>query len=104
VSIESAVVVVNVFTPKPGKLGEFIESQGGFLRRMAGSIPGLRGGRLYRAADGSRALLFSVFESEAKLSQWMTSAEFAGHRERIAPLLEKSEPGRFELVYEAGSV
>jgi heme-degrading monooxygenase HmoA len=101
---QAPLVVINVFTPKPGQLDAFVEAQAGGLRRMAGHIPGLRGGRLYRAADGSRAILVSVFESEAQLSQWLGSPDFAAHRERITPLIEKSEAGRYELVYESGSI
>lgn len=103
-STETPLVVVNVFTPKPGRMDAFVEAQAGGLRRLAGRIPGLRGGRLYRAADGSRAILLSVFESEAQLSQWIGSGEFAAHRERILPFIDKSEAGRYELVYESGSV
>jgi heme-degrading monooxygenase HmoA len=97
-------IAINVFTPKPGQMDAFIEAQLGGLRRFGGRIPGLRGGRLYRAADGSRATLVSVFEDEAAFRQWIGSAEFAEHRDRIAPLLEKSEPARYELVYESGSI
>ena len=101
---EAPLVAINVFTPKPGQLDAFIEAQAGGLRRMAGRIPGLRGGRLYRAADGSRAILLSVFESQAAFNQWIGSPEFAEHRDRITPFIEKAEPGRYELVYESGSV
>lgn len=103
-SQDTPVVAINLFTPKPGQFDAFVEAQAGFLRRMAGRIPGLRGGRLYRAADGSRAVLLSVFESQDHFDQWVGSAEFAEHRGRIMPFIDKAEPGRYELVYESGSV
>jgi hypothetical protein len=32
------------------------------------------------------------------------SAEFAAHRAKILPFIERADPGRYELVYQAGQV
>ena len=103
-STDTPLVVVNVFTPKPGKLEDFLAAQSAGLGRLRGKIPGLRGGRLYRAEDGSRALLVSAFDSQAQLEQWLASAEFAAHRANLVPFVERSEATRYALVYEAGNL
>ena len=51
-----SLAVINVFTPKPGSLEDFLSEQ------------------------------------------------FAAHRTKIQPYLERAEPGRYELVYEAGDL
>jgi heme-degrading monooxygenase HmoA len=104
IAANAPLVVVNVFTPKPGKLEDFIAAQAAGLTRLRGRIPGLRGGRLYRAEDGSRALLVSAFDSQAKLDEWLASAAFAEHRANLTPFVERSEAMRYRMVYEAGSL
>jgi len=32
------------------------------------------------------------------------SAEFTAHRAKILPFIERADPGRYELVYQAGEV
>jgi len=97
-------VVVTVFTPKEGRLDALVETHVDGLRNRVGAIGGLRGGRLLRAADGSRAVLVSAFDSEADYRRWMASAEFAAHRERVRAHVERTEPGEFELVYQSGTI
>jgi hypothetical protein len=41
--------LMNVFTPKPGKLDEFLELQASGLPVLRQGFPGSRGGSLYRA-------------------------------------------------------
>ena len=100
----AALVVVNVFTPKPGMLDDFIAAQSAGLRRLSGRIPGLRGGRFYRADDGSRAVLVSAFDSETQYGAWTASAEFAEHRARLVPFIERAEAVRYGQVYSAGKL
>jgi len=104
VPANASLIVVNVFTPKSGKLEDFLAAQNAGLSRLRGKIPGLRGGRLYRAEDGSRALLVSAFDTQAQLERWLASAEFAEHRANVTPFVERTEATRFRLVYEAGSL
>lgn len=97
-----AVTVINVFTAKPDRLEEFVAVQRAALPGFPERIPGLRGSRLYRCRDGIHAALVSTFESAEHHRRFRESDEFAGHRARLAPLLERAEPAVYELVYESG--
>jgi heme-degrading monooxygenase HmoA len=97
-------VSINVFTPKAGKLDEFLNIQVEGLPSLRKGFPASRGGRLYRAEDGSKAVLLSVFDDAEAAHQFSTSDAFLAHRAKLAPLLERAEPTRYELVYEAGEV
>lgn len=98
------IVVVNTFTPKPGALDEFIALQTAALPGLSADLPGFRGSRLYRAEDGSKAVLVSVFDTAEAFRRFQQSEAFAAHRARILPFLERTEPGRYEIVYEAGRI
>jgi hypothetical protein len=74
-----SVVVINVFTPMPDALDDFLAVQ-------IAALPSLRAGAA--GARGSRT----------------ESAEFAAHRAKILPFIERADPGRYELVYQAGEV
>jgi hypothetical protein len=34
----------------------------------------------------------------------MSTPEFVAHRTKIPPLIERADPGRYELVYQSGEV
>ncbi len=38
------------------------------------------------------------------LQRFIASEAFAAHRDKLTPLLERSKPTRYELVYEKGDV
>ena len=92
---------INIFTPKPGLMDEFIAVQRQVLPTLA--VPGLRGSQLYRAKDDQRAILVAFFEDEAAHRRFMESPDFQRHRERLLPLLENTTPGYFTLVYSRDS-
>ena len=96
-------VVINVFTPKPNALDDFLAVQIAALPALRAAA-GARGTRLLRAEDGSKAVMVSVFDTPEDFQQFSQSAEFAAHRAKILPLLERAEPGRYQLVYQAGDV
>ncbi|MGF1626108.1 MAG: putative quinol monooxygenase [Alphaproteobacteria bacterium] len=96
------VTVINVFTPRPGRLEDLVAVQQAALPGFRGRVPGLLGSRFYRALDGRNAVLVSVFETPDDFQQFRGSDLFAAHRDRISPLLEGTNPGLYELVYEAG--
>lgn len=99
------VVLVNVFTPKAGKLDEFIAAQTNEYRRLLGKIAGWRGNRLHRSLDGKTAVNYAVFESLSTYRAWRGSDLFAEHLKVIRPLLERTEPGLYAAaLYEAGSL
>jgi heme-degrading monooxygenase HmoA len=97
-------VLMNVFTPKAGKLDEFLSLQTAALPTLIAAPRGARGGRLYRAEDGSKAVLLSVFDSAEDFQQFTSSDALAAHRRKLSDLLERSDPTRYELVYERGDV
>lgn len=97
-------VVVTILTPKAGQLDSLVATHADGLRNRMGAIGGLRGGRLLRAADGSRAVLVSAFESEADYQRFRASPELAAQRERVRPFVEQAETGAFEVVYESGVI
>ena len=99
------VVLVNVFTPKPGQLDAFVDAQVGEYRRLLGKVAGWRGNRIHRSLDGKTAVNYAVFESLAVYKGWRDSELFADHLKVIEPLVERAEPGLYEAaLYEAGSV
>ncbi len=102
----SPVVLINVFTPKPGKLDAFIEVQAAELHRLSAhaGIQGWRGGRLHRAVDGKTAVMITVFETIDDHKRWVATSAFAEHLDRVRPLIERAEPGYYELIAEAGRI
>lgn len=94
-------VVINVFTPKPDALDDFLTVQ---TAALPGLRAGARGSRLFRAEDGSKAVMVSVFDTPEDFQRFSESEAFAAHRAKILPLLDRSEPGRYELVYQAGDM
>jgi heme-degrading monooxygenase HmoA len=98
------VVVINVFTPKPEALDEFLALQIAALPGLRAGTAGARASRLFRAEDASKAVMVSVFDTPDDFKRFSESPAFAAHRAKILPLLERAEPGRFQLVYEAGEL
>jgi heme-degrading monooxygenase HmoA len=104
VGSDRTVTVLNIFTPKPGWLDAFVEVQRTSLPRLARNIQGFRGSRLFRALDGTTAAMISVFDSPEDLQRWTASEPFAAHRDKLSTMIERTAPGVYELVYEAGSI
>jgi len=99
-----SVVVINVFTPKTGAVEDFLVAQIAALPVLRAGATGSRGSRLFRAEDGSKVVMLSVFDTPENFKRFNDSEEFAAHRTKILPYLERAEPGRYELVYQAGEV
>jgi len=88
---------INIFTPKPGQMEEFITLQLNGIPLL--TVPGSRGSRMYRSKDDQRAILIAFFDDEAAHRRFMETEAFQRHRERLLPLLENTTPGYFTLVY-----
>jgi heme-degrading monooxygenase HmoA len=99
-----SVVVINVFTPKPGALNDFLSLQTAALPGLRAGAAGARGSRLYRAEDGGKVMMLSVFGTAEDFEKFTAGDAFASHRAKMLPLLEKAEPGRYQLVFQAGEV
>ena len=100
--VREAVIVINVFTPKPGQMDAFIQTQAEGLAQLRNRIPGWRGTRLYRALDERTVAAVSTFASADEYHAWMASALFDEHRKKVAPLIERAGPQLYRLVHEAG--
>lgn len=94
------VVLINLFTVKPGRMDEFIALQAANLERTRGEVPGRRGSRLHRSTDGRTAILASMFETIGDHRRLNASSQIAEHIQKIRPLVEKAEPTYFEVVHE----
>ena len=104
-NVAGAVMLVNLFTPKPGKADEFVATQSAEYRRLAGKVKGFVGNRLGRAVDGSDQLVnVALFDSMESYNAWRASALFAEHMDIIRPLIEQSAPGMYEVIYRNGEL
>jgi heme-degrading monooxygenase HmoA len=90
---------INIFTPQPGRLDDFIRAQLDAVPRL-GDINGLTESRLFRAEDGSHAIIMAGFESVEAHREFQNSAAFQEERAKLRPLLEATQAGFFRLVHE----
>lgn len=100
--IEGPVMLVNLFTPKPGQEQAFIDAQTAEYRRL--DVDGWIGNRLGRAVDGGKLVNVAVFESLEKYNAWRESEAFAAHVEVIRPYVAEAAPGMYEILYSAGQI
>lgn len=98
------VIVINVVTPKKGKMDELIELQKKGQRKFAHIPDGWIGGRLHVSQDRKRMVVMIVFETVAQHQAWMQNPEFQKFREDVLAIVEKIEPGYFEAVGEEGQL
>lgn len=104
-NVSGVVMLVNLFTPKPGMSQAFVDAQTQEYVRLKGKVTGWIGNRLGRAVDDSGQLVnVAMFDSMASYNAWRDSALFAEHLEIIRPFIEKSAPGMYELLYSAGEL
>src|SRR5258708_29137857 len=89
---------INIFTPKPGMMDDFINAQLQGLPTF-GEIPGSRGSLFYRAKDDSHVILISLFEDEAAHRRFMDTPAFHHHRPRLMQLLQGTKPRYYTLSY-----
>jgi heme-degrading monooxygenase HmoA len=98
------VVVVNVFTPKPDALDDFLAVQIAALPGLRAGATGARGSRLLRADDGSKAVMVSVFDTAEDFKRFNESAPLAAHRAKMQQFLDRADAGHYQLVYQSGDV
>lgn len=96
-----AVILVNIFTPKPGQTDAFIYAQTAEYARLAGQVEGALGNRLLRSLDGRRVVNIAYFKNADLYNAWRGSALFADHLERIRDLVETVDPALYCPVYES---
>jgi len=93
-----AVAHVNLVTPVPGNLEEFIALQLRGLPRF-GTIPGWQGTTLYRARNGRSAVILSLWDDEAAHGRFVTTDAFLAHREKLRSIVAHSAGSFYDLVY-----
>lgn len=104
-SVGGPVMLVNLFTPMPGKAEEFVRVQSAEYVRLRGRVEGYLGNRLGKAVDGSEQLVnVALFDSIESYNKWRASALFADHMDIIRPLIEKAAPGMYAVAYSFGEV
>ncbi len=96
------VVLINVFTVKPGKLNAFIELQTSAIQLFSHRISGWRGSRLHKGLGGNTAVMMTVFDTVEHHKAWIASEQFEQHRVKVLQLVEKVEPAYYEVAHEAG--
>lgn len=96
-----AVVLVNVFTPKPGRTDDFIRAQTNEYVRLSGLVEGALGNRLLRALDGRRVINIAYFASVELYDAWRGSTTFTDHLDRIRDLVEAVDPALYSPVFES---
>lgn len=93
---------LTLFTPKAGAADAFTAAQLQGLPSF-GQIAGLRTSQLFVQDGGERLLLLSSFESAEAHRAFATTTAFQDHRERLLPLLERSESAYWRLIYTRGA-
>ena len=89
-------VLINSFTPKPGKLDELANLLEAARNRFADGVSGFHGGRVYRDVDGSSALLISVFETEDHYESWTATPMFVEYQAQIVDIIDSMGQSRVE--------
>jgi heme-degrading monooxygenase HmoA len=102
--VKGAVMLINLFTTKPGMEDQFVEAQTAEYVRLKGKVPGFIGNRLGRAVDGNQIVNVAVFDSVDSYNAWRASDLFTEHLEIIRPLVENSSPGIYQLLYSNGDM
>lgn len=90
---------INILTPQPGRLDDFLNSQIASVPRL-GDVPGLLESRLFGAEDGTRAVIMSEFESVESHAAFQNSAAFQAERAKLRQLLEGVDARFFRLIQE----
>ena len=90
---------INIFTPKAGRLDEFIAAQLDSVPRL-GEVRGLNESRFYRAEDGSNAIIMAGFDSVEDFREFQSGAAFQSERPKLAGLIESTKPGLYRLIHE----
>ena len=98
------IMLVNVFTPVPGRMNDFIAAQTDEYRRLMGTVEGWIGNRLGLSLDGDKAVNVAIFDSLLSYRKWRDSDAFVAHLDRIQPFVAESAPGIFRTVYSAGAI
>jgi heme-degrading monooxygenase HmoA len=102
--LKGAVLLVNLFTARPGMEEQFIKAQTDEYVRLRGRVEGWIGNRLGRAVNGNEIVNVAMFETLDHYNAWRASELFRDHVEVIRPFVANSAPGMYQLLYAAGDL
>ena len=97
-AVETNLISISIFTPKPQHFDAFVATQVENLPSL-GRLSGSRGAQFYVAKDGRHAILVSHFEDQATLRDFRESDAFRAHRDKLQALLESGDTGFYTLAY-----
>jgi quinol monooxygenase YgiN len=98
------IAIINVITAKEGKMDQLVQLQLEGQRKFAGAAEGWLGGRLHRSVDQNKMIFMVIFKTIDHHKKWMQNPDFQEFREKVLQLVEKIEPGYYEILSEAGQL
>ncbi len=98
------VLSISVIRIKPGHFEEFMALQTAHLERIRGTVPGVRGGRMFKSAEKNTVLMVSAFDTAADGDRFRQDPRFRDHLARAGALIESNEALPVELAYAIGVI
>lgn len=95
---------ISIIRIKPGFFDAFMALQTAHLERIRGAVPGVRGGRLFKAAEQDTVVFVSAFETAEAAARFRQDPRFQDHLARVGTMIESNEPLSVELAYELGVI
>lgn len=95
---------VSLFRIKPGRFDEFMTLQTAHLERIRGTVPGVRGGRMFKSAEKNTVVMVSAFDTAADAERFRQDSRFREHVARVGTLIESNEALPVELAYAIGVI
>ncbi len=95
---------ISVIRIKPGHFEEFMALQIVHLERIRGTVPGVRGGRLFKSSEKNTIVFVSAFETAEDGERFRQDPRFRQHLIRAGALIESNEALSVELAYEIGVI
>jgi heme-degrading monooxygenase HmoA len=98
------VLSISVIRIKPGHFEEFMALQTAHLERIRGTVPGVRGGRLFASAEKNTIVFVSAFDTAEDGGRFRQDPRFREHLARTGALIESNEALPVELAYAIGVI
>lgn len=95
---------ISIIRIKPGLFDAFMALQTAHLERIRGAVPGVRGGRLFKAAARDAVVFVSAFESAEAAARFRQDPRFQEHLARVGGMIESNEALPVTLAYEIGVI
>jgi quinol monooxygenase YgiN len=95
---------ISLIRIKPGHFEEFMALQVAHLERIRGTVPGVRGGRMFKSTEKNTIVLVSAFETAADAERFRSDPRFQEHVARTGALIESNEALPVELAYAVGLI